>query len=880
MTLPILATKLYSPPLREDRISRPRLLKLLQAGISRKLTLVSAPAGFGKTTLISDWLNQQDTPFIWYQLDETDSDPIRFVTHLLAGIRQHLPNFGMGIEGFFQGQAMPPTQSVFTELINAFSLSHQSLIVVLDDYHRIESDYLDEGIEFLLEHQPSGLHLVMMTREDPNLSLARLRGRGMMTEIRASHLRFTSNEIEAFLKQTMHLSLDKPLIKQLDVRTEGWIAGLQLASLSLVGREDISTVINNFRGDDRYVVDYLMTEVLHQQDQATQDFLLKTSVLETLSAPICNHLTARDDSNLMLEKIDTANLFLVPLDNRRQTYRYHHLFADLLRHQLKIQYGDDTAHQLHIQASNWYHEQDDALSAIHHATQIEDHDRLADLLAYYRLMFLETGEWFIMGRLMRLLPAEIVASRLDLAMARAWEILSSTQMSKLAEYLEDIVPRLNDPQLIVESEILLGYVMLWRNQPDKAIEHSQRTLENLGEANDFLQSFALNNLGFAYRAANQLTEALEVFQEVDHRFNEKQDIVHLRMTIVAIANIHEMRGDLIQAKQAYHNALERYTSRGYSQRMMGLLYLGLGNIYYEWNDLDLAEQHLKQSFAGWSPTELAKEVMNGHIHLTFVYQAQGKPQEASQEMQSALDMARGFSDEAFHTYLNAYQARLDLMQGQWTAVGAWASSLSLDIENPQINDFTEYAYLTLVRWWLKDNTVDTLKQIPSILQPMLELADETGRDALKAEALLLNAMLAQTSGDSSLAVETLIQSLQVGHQFRRLYINEGDAIQSLLKTMVTRDTLPTALIQHAENLLTAIPSAKTANPSSLIEPLTEREQDVLKKLASGQSNRQIAEALFVSVGTVKTHARHIYEKLSVNNRTHAVVRARELGILE
>jgi len=720
-----------------------------------------------------------------------------------------------------------------------------------------------------------------MTREDPNLSLARLRGSGMLTEIRASQLRFTSDEIELFLKQTMHLSLDLESIQQLDKRTEGWIAGLQLAGLSLVGRDDVSSVIDNFRGNDRFVVDYLMTEVLHQQDQATQDFLLKTSILDTLSVATCDHLTGRKDSNLILTQIDTANLFLVPLDNHRETYRYHHLFADLLRHQLKVQYGEETAYQLHNQASNWYHDQGDALSAIHHATQIKDYDRMADLLVFYRLMFLETGEWFSLGQLMQQLPADILDSRLELVMAHAWQMLSNAQMSKLADYLDDIMPRLDTPQLRTESAIMQGYVMLWRNQPHKAIDHSQRTLENIGQANDFLHSFALNNLGFAYRAANQLTEALAIFQEVDRLFNEKQDIVHLRMTVIAIASIHMIRGDLIQAKQVYHGALERYTALGYSQRMMGLLYLGLGNIHYERNDLTLAEQYLKKSFAGWSQTELAKEVMNGHIHLTFVYQAQDKPQEAYQEMQAALDMGSVFMDEAFHIYLNAYQARLNLMQGRWTDVASWSNSLTLTIDNPVINDFTEYAYLTLVRWWLKDNTPKTLQQIPLILQPMIELADEAGRDALKAEALLLNAILAQTFDKPSLAVEYLINSLQVGNQFRRLYLNEGEAIHQLLKTIATRDDLPTALIQHVDTLLKAMPidTIPLISPA-LIEPLTERELDVLEKLASGHSNRKIAEVLFVSVGTVKTHARHIYEKLSVNNRTHAVARARELGILE
>lgn len=880
MTLPVLATKLYSPPLRDDRVSRPRLLRLLQEGASRKLTMVSAPAGFGKTTLISDWIHQQDTPFVWYQLDEADSDPARFILHLKVGIRQHIPEFGMGLDGIFQGQMLPAAESVFTELINDITLAKQPLMIVLDDYHRVNSPYIDAGISFLLNNQPALLHLVIMTREDPDLPLASLRGQGTLTEIRASHLRFTADESRDFLKQTMHLSLSPSSIQQLDKRTEGWIAGLQLAGLSLAGRSNQMSLIDNFRGDDRYVVDYLVTEVLQQQDEAIQDFLLKTSILETLESGICNHLTGRDDSHAMLNKIDSANLFLIPLDNRRQTYRYHHLFAELLRHQLHIRFGEDKIIDLHQQASDWYHAQKNAIAAVHHAFQTADYQQVADLISHYRLTFLTTGEWHTMARLMSQLPRTEMVKRHDLMVARAWEMLSTAKMQDLVEYLEDLFPQLDDPHLISEASIIKGYIMLWRNQPQKAIEHSKHALETLHFSNDFLHSFALNNLGFGYRAANRLDEALDVFEEVERLFGNKQDIVHLRITVNAQANIHEMRGDLRRAQQVYEHALERYANSKFSARMLGLIYIGLGDIAYERNELALSEEYYHQAFAGWSHSELAKEVMHGHMQLAFVYEAQGKRERAQQAMQRAWDIARVIVDHSFNLYINAFQARLNLLQAQWTEVAAWANNLQLDTENPDINDFTEYSYLTLVRWWLKDNKPDTLQQCQFILQPMIELADETGRDALKAEALLLQALLAQTFGEKSLAVDYLIQSMLAGNQFRRLYLNEGEPLRSLLEAIDTRDDLPTSLVQHAHDLLEAMPEPQTPAPAdSLIEALTDRELDVLQQLAAGKSNRQIADELYVSVGTVKTHARHIYEKLSVNNRTHAVARARELGLL-
>lgn len=880
MTVSILTTKLYPPPLRADYVPRPRLTTKLSAQKAQNLTLVSAPAGFGKTTAVLDWLDTQDAPLVWYQLDSSDSDPVRFITHLLAGVREHIFDFGMGIEDSFRGQMLPPTTTIFTELINAFAELRDDLILVLDDYHCLDSDYIDAGLRFLLEHQPAHLKLVMITREDPEIPLAKLRARGLVTEIRADQLRFTSDEMTAFLSETMGLQLDLQTVRQLDERTEGWIAGLQLAGLSLVGREDIAGSIRNLRGDNRYIMDYLMSEVLQGLDADLQTFLLKTSILEQFSASICNFLTGRDDSHRLLEQIDSANLFLVPMDNHRQTYRYHHLFAGLLQHQLEVQYGKGVIIDLHRRVSDYYHQQGETLSAIQHVVAIEDYERAAELLSTYRVTLLQTGEWFTMGRLVRQLPPEILSKNVELEVAKAWIMLSGAHMKDLVDYLEDLKERLSN-DLSTEVSILQGYVMLWQNKPKKAIVHSKRALETLDYSNDFLYSFALSNLGFALRADNQLDEALRVFYEVDRRFGDKHDIVHLRVTINAIANIHSMRGDLRQAYQVYESVLERYRTSAFSQRMMGLLYIGMGTILYQRNELDRAEQAIKQAFTGWGKSELAKEVMHGHLHLAFVYQAQGRPDKARQEMQTAHDLSKLIVDDSFKLYINAYQARIDLLQGRYTAVEAWADHLPLDVKNPDINDFTEYSYLTLLRWWLKDNKADTLQQVPNLLNPMLELADETGRHALKAEAALLQAMLAQAFGERGLAIEYLLTSLNVGTQFKRLYINEGEAIRDLLAVIVAREDLPTALTQHAQEILSAIPQDHVSpEQQPLIEPLTDRELDVLRELAGGKSNRQIAEKLYVSVGTVKTHARHIYEKLSVKNRTHAVARARELGIID
>ena len=376
----LLQTKLYVPRLRPSLVPRPHLIEKLNQGLHRKLTLISAPAGFGKTTLVSEWIAGGERPFAWLSLDERDSELTRFLTYFIAALQTLSPEIGKRVSGMLESPQPPPTEAILTALLNEIAAIPQEFALVLDDYHVVDAPPVDQALTFLLEHLPPQMHLVITTREDPNLPLARLRVRGQLTELRATDLRFSRNEAAAFLKQVMGLDLSEADIAALEARTEGWIAGLQMAALSMQGQQDATDFIQSFTGSHRFVLDYLVEEVLHQQPESVQKFLLQTAVLKQMTGPLCNALTGDNDSQEILESLEHANLFLVPLDNERRWYRYHHLFAELLRQRLQQSAEADDIADLHIRASQWYEANGQELEAFHHAAAANDVERAARLI--------------------------------------------------------------------------------------------------------------------------------------------------------------------------------------------------------------------------------------------------------------------------------------------------------------------------------------------------------------------------------------------------------------------------------------------------------------------------------------------------------------------
>ena len=430
MSTPILATKLYIPPPRPKVVLRPRLIERLNEGLDRKLTLISAPAGFGKTTLVSEWVAGSERPAAWLSLDEGDNDPTRFLTYLVAALQTIAPDIGEGVLSVLQSPQPPPTESILTALLNEITAVPDDFVLVLDDYHVIDARPVDAALTFLLEHLPPQMHLVITTREDPQLPLARLRARGQLTELRAADLRFTPSEAAAFLNEVMGLNLSAEDIAALETRTEGWIAGLQLAALSMRGREDVPGFIRAFAGDNRYIVDYLVEEVLQRQPERVRSFLLQTSILDRLSGPLCDAVTGQEEGNALLEALERGNFFVVPLDDRRHWYRYHHLFADVLHAHLMAEQPDQVP-TLHRRASEWYEQHGSAADAIRHALAAEDFERAADLVELaVPAMRRSRQEATLLGWL-KALPDELIQCRPVLSVAYAGTLLQAASSRAL-----------------------------------------------------------------------------------------------------------------------------------------------------------------------------------------------------------------------------------------------------------------------------------------------------------------------------------------------------------------------------------------------------------------------------------------------------------------
>ncbi len=436
MSTPLLATKLYIPPCRSNVVLRPHLIERLNAGLHRKLTLISAPAGFGKTTLVSTWVARSGRPTAWLSLDAGENDPTRFLTYLVAALQRIAPTIGAGVVSVLQAPQPPPTESILTALLNEISAIPDAFILVLDDYHVIDAEAVDSALTFLLEHLPAQLHLVIATREDPQLPLARLRARDQMTELRAADLRFTPGEAAEFLNQVMGLNLAAGAIAALEERTEGWIAGLQLAALSMQGHEDVAGFIRAFAGDNRYIVDYLVEEVLQRQPEQVRSFLLQTSILDRLSGPLCDAVTDQEDGNVLLEALERGNFFVVPLDDTRHWYRYHHLFGEVLATHLRAEQPELVA-VLHQRASAWYEQYGSATDAIRHALTAQDFAHAADLVELAWSSRLRSRQEATVLGWLKALPDEVVHVRPVLSVVYAHVLLAGGELAGVEERLRD-----------------------------------------------------------------------------------------------------------------------------------------------------------------------------------------------------------------------------------------------------------------------------------------------------------------------------------------------------------------------------------------------------------------------------------------------------------
>ncbi|HEU5374740.1 MAG TPA: LuxR C-terminal-related transcriptional regulator [Ktedonobacteraceae bacterium] len=879
---PILATKLYMPRLRPNMVSRPRLIERLNAGLHRKLTLISAPAGFGKTTLVSAWIQGIERPAAWLSLDERENDSTRFLTYLIAALQTIVPRLGEGVLGALQSPQPPPPDAIVTTLLNELTTLPDQIALVLDDYHLMEAQAVDQALTYLVEYLPPQMHLVIVTREDPHLPLARLRARDHVTELRAADLRFTATESAAFLNQMMGLTLSAEDIAALERRTEGWIAGLQLAALSLQGQEDATSHIASFTGSHHFVLDYLMEEVLGQQSEGVQTFLLHTSILDRMSGPLCDAVVL--DSTLSgqatLEDLERANLFLIPLDNERRWYRYHHLFVELLRLRLHQSISSSPAlaqarvNELHRRASAWYEDQGLAMEAFHHAAAANDVERAERLIEGKSIPLHFPGAVTTVLNWLDSLPKTILDARPSLWVRYATLLLVRSETTGVEEKLQAAESALQGTNLDDRTRDLIGQIAAARAtlalnlyQPETALAQSHRALEYLATSNLFSRATAHWTQGVAYQLQGDRAAARRAYTEVIENSQTFEDIFITILATLGLGMIQEAGNQLHLSVQSYQRVLQLAGDQPLPPLCEA--HLGLARVLYEWNDLEAAEQHRRQSL------RLSRQC--GHaveysiacaVFLARLSLARGEVSDAAALLEEASQSAQQHNLVARMPEIAAAQVLTFLRQGSLSAAVHLAQAHQLPLSQARVHlaQGDPSAALAVLSAWHQQVQAKGWK-------------DE------QLKVMVLQAVAARAHGEKDQAVHLLVDALAMAEPagFIRLFLDEGLPMASLLSEAMALGRMP----DYIRKLLTACEAEKqeSENTSSpppaqpLLEPLSERELEVLRLVAAGLSNQEISERLFLVLGTVKGHTHKIFGKLGVQRRTEAIARARELGLL-
>jgi LuxR family transcriptional regulator, maltose regulon positive regulatory protein len=878
----LLITKTRLPRLLLNRVARPRLSGKLVEAVKHKLVLLSAPAGYGKTTLVVEVLRDYKKPIGWFSLEVSDNVPSNFWNYLITALQNVIPGVWQPALNSLQSPDPPPSEWLLTTIINSISSYDSDFVLVLDDYHNIESPAIHEAVSFLIEHLSSQVHLIIASRIDPPLPLARWRVKGELTEIRAADLRFTPTEAAEFLNQVMGLNLSAEGIAALENRTEGWIAGLQLAAIALQGDKDTTSFIKSFTGSHYFVLDYLLEEVLKKQSKSVQTFLLYTSILSRLSGSLCDAilLDTSISGQETLEHLEHSNLFIVPLDNERRWYRYHHLFADLLRQRLlqstALPAGNEEGRGialLHKRASAWYEENGLDIEAFQHAAAANDIERAERLIDEKRL-FQNFSRRSVMLNWLASLPTTVLDARPSLWVRYASTILGEGQTTGVEEKLQAAEAALQGAEFDDKTRDLIGKIAatratlaLTRYQPEAMIIQGCRALEYLRPDNLTFRFIANWNIAFAYRLQGERDAACRAFTEALSIAQSSGNIRNIFLVTICLGDLQELDNQLYPAAENFRRALQLYGDQ--PPPSASAAHLGLARIFYEWNDLDTAEQEGQKSL---QLTRLFDKTIDRYVicevFLARLKLARGDVAGALSMLSQTEQSARQKNFKLRLLEIAVIQVHVLLKQSNLPA----AAELSRRFELP----------LSKARVLLAQGDYSAAMTVLKSFRQQMEArgwADE------RLRAMVLQAVAFHLKGEKKPAVQVLSEALALAEPsgFIRIFVDEGAPMAQLLSEASAQRIMP----DYVGKLLAAFKaedqksedksSLPTAKPNS--ESLSQRELEVLQLLAQGLSNREISERLFLALDTVKGHNRLIFDKLHVQRRTEAVARARELGLL-
>jgi LuxR family transcriptional regulator, maltose regulon positive regulatory protein len=863
----MLQTKFHIPPPRPGAVPRPELWRLLDRGARTKLTLISAPAGFGKSTLLSQWLANRPHQTAWVSLEEPDNAPGRFWAYMCDALAAVVPDAAEAVKAALQAPELPPPEALLLPLLNELTTTGPDLLLIHDDYHLIRTPELHQTIAFLVDHMPPSLHLVLIGRGDPPLPLARWRAREEMVEVRAHDLRFDLAEAAQFLNGARGLGLSEGLIQALHQRTEGWVTGLQLAALSLKERANPAAFVAAFAGNHRYVLDYLVEEVLERQPSSVQQFLLQTSVLDRLSAPLCAEVTGRAESGPVLQALEDADLFLIPLDDDRRWYRYHHLFADVLKAHLQHALPS-RVDELHLRAAEWFAREGFLPEAIGHALRAQAWNRAAELVEGAAEAAWAGGEVAQLLAWMKALPADTPRRHPRLCVLYARTLIPTGQVEAIASLVADSEAGLagqaqETPGLTGEVTAMRAQLARLRGDLPAATSLSRRAMQELLPTAHGWRGLTAISMGGCHRLARELPEALQAYGQ------GAVDCAAAGNTFLTVT-ARNLAAEVFEEQGRLHQAIAAFRAAGaHSPRHLpvsGWALVGEGGVLCEWNRLDEAADLLQRGIELGQKGHMINVVVPGLIQLARVRLAQGDLAEAVRLLEQAVADARDSWLPRAIAKVLPWQVRLALASGDLFGAAAL-------LDSPHAP--------SLARVQLAGGQAEQALQTLSGLAGPLRIAGE-GHALL--EALVLESLCHDAAGNRQAALAHLQEALVLAEPeaFVRIFLDEGAPLLALLTEAAgIGSAYATRLLAHAQAPATTATgaTAPAAAVQTLVEPLSDRELEVLRLVASGATNQEIGQRLFVSVNTVKKHTGNIFSKLGVNNRTQALAVARELGLL-
>ena len=895
MTTSLVLTKLNRPRPRLNLVSRPRLIERLNEGLrqNRKLTLVTAPAGFGKTTLVSEWLKQLDHPFIWICLDEGDNDPVRFLSLVTAAFQTVDESIGHSVQSVLQSRQLtsaasvlaqnsetPSVDSLIIALINDLVKMPTPLGLVLDDYHVINQASVHQAVQFLLEHQPYHLHLAVVTREDPPFPLPRMRVRTELTEIRERDLRFTKSEAAAFLTGTMGLNLSAEAVATLDAHTEGWVAGLQMVALSLDGQaaSKVADLIATFSGTHHYVIDYLAEEVLRRQPQVIQSFLCQTAILDCICASLCDAVTERDDSQAILLNLERSNLFLIALDDRQGWFRYHLLFRDFLRTQVEPRQQI----ALHHKAAVWYEAHGLIDKAVEHVLVTGDLDEAERVIGLASGHAIQEGQLAVMLEWLNSLPDSRVRANSRLATYKGWALCLMGQREaaeSFAGWAEKSLSVDEHSTYLGELLTLRAYLAVQRGDHANGLRLAQQGLSMIDKADPLFQRTfyyaALLSLGHAQREIGDTQAAIETFRQVASSAQDDGDDLATMGALEELSLLLYRHGRQREADALCRQAIDRcIAASGDPLPMLGIAYNVLALICFEANDLAQAYQHARQGLELCQQLMMPTVTLRGKIVMARLLQAAGKVSMASAAIEEARHVAACLGFPRYIRLVETAAAEIHLHQGHISMAARWAETARISPAGiPHAANETEY--LVYARLLLAQARLD---EADLVLATLAQVIQERERYGSLVSVYVLHALAKQALGYKSEALSYLEKALRLAapRGYYRAFLDSGGAIVELLPLL--HPVVP-AMVDRLLHSIAAGIDQWAERTSPLVDPLSARELEVLRLVAGGLSNREAAQALFVTEDTVKKHLSHIYGKLAVKNRTQAISSAKEIGLL-